>query len=117
MSFGRNRDGKALTTLAGHSARGDVRAFEAWVRATQADVWRFVAHRGGSGFENLVESTLLLDDLDPQRREALVLTQILGHSYAETAEISDCPIGTVRSRVVRAREDLLVARDEHGTAI
>lgn len=48
-----------------------------------------------------------LDDvvasLDPDRREAFVLTQVLGLSYAETAEICGCEIGTVRSRVSRAR--------------
>ena len=187
MTTGRDRDDQRLTALALDAAHGDQGAFEAWVRETQADVWRFVAHltdttaaddltqetyvravtalprfagrssartwllaiarntvvdhfrassvrprtsgqdwetaaeaksarRGVSGFEDLVEAGLLLDDLDPRRREAVVLTQILGYSYAEAAEICDCPIGTVRSRVARAREDLLSARDEQGTA-
>jgi RNA polymerase sigma-70 factor, ECF subfamily len=35
-----------------------------------------------------------------------VLTQLLGCSYAEAAQVCDCPIGTIRSRVARAREDL-----------
>ncbi|WP_084678560.1 sigma factor-like helix-turn-helix DNA-binding protein [Actinopolymorpha alba] len=47
--------------------------------------------------------------MDPERREALVLTQVLGLSYAEVAEICGCPIGTVRSRIARARDDLLRA--------
>lgn len=59
------------------------------------------------GFEELVETNVLLDQLDPDRREALVLTQVLGLSYAEAAEISGCELGTVRSRVARAREDLI----------
>ncbi len=61
------------------------------------------------GFENLVEIRMLLDGLDEDRRHALLLTQVLGLSYAETAEVCGCPIGTVRSRVARAREDLVAA--------
>ena len=44
--------------------------------------------------------------LPPERREAFVLTQLLGFSYDETAAICDCAIGTIRSRVARARTDL-----------
>jgi RNA polymerase sigma-70 factor (ECF subfamily) len=49
---------------------------------------------------------LLLATLDADRRAAFVLTQLLGCSYAETAAVCGCPIGTIRSRVARAREDL-----------
>jgi RNA polymerase sigma-70 factor (ECF subfamily) len=48
----------------------------------------------------------LLDILDPERRDAFVLTQVLGLSYEEAAQVMDCPIGTVRSRVARARVEL-----------
>ena len=41
------------------------------------------------------------------RREAFVLTQVAGLSYAEAAEVCQVPIGTIRSRVARARADLL----------
>jgi RNA polymerase sigma-70 factor (ECF subfamily) len=44
--------------------------------------------------------------LPPERREAFVLTQLLGFSYSETSDICRCPVGTVRSRVARARDDL-----------
>ena len=48
----------------------------------------------------------LIAALDPDRRAAFVLTQLLGCSYAEAAAVCECPIGTIRSRVARAREDL-----------
>jgi RNA polymerase sigma-70 factor, ECF subfamily len=51
----------------------------------------------------------LLHELDPDRREAFVLTQILHLSYEEAAATLECPVGTVRSRVARARRDLLWA--------
>lgn len=48
----------------------------------------------------------LLDAIDPDRREAFVLTQVAGLSYDEAAVVLDCPVGTIRSRVARARADL-----------
>lgn len=173
----RSEDANArLTELALHARRGDPHAMEAFIRESQHDVWRFVAHLAGphladdlaqetflrafrsvrrfnarssartwlltiarrvvvdqiryersrprtthatpateptspdTGFENVVELNLLLQDLDPQRREALVLTQVLGLPYAEAADITGCPIGTIRSRVARARDELLTTR-------
>ncbi len=47
--------------------------------------------------------------LEADRREAFVLTQVLGLPYAEAAEVVGCPVGTIRSRVARAREDLVAA--------
>ena len=51
----------------------------------------------------------LVRRLDRDRREAFVLTQLSGLSYADAAEVLGCPIGTIRSRVARARADLLTA--------
>jgi RNA polymerase sigma-70 factor (ECF subfamily) len=42
----------------------------------------------------------LPDDL----REAITLRELEGLSYEEIAEVMDCPVGTVRSRIFRARE-------------
>lgn len=71
---------------------------------------------GASRIEEMVEIGILLDGLDAERREALVLTQVLGLTYAEAAEVCGCPIGTIRSRVARARDDLLRAAEEQDCA-
>lgn len=51
----------------------------------------------------------LLRRLPDERRGAFVLTQLLGLSYAEAAEVEGVPVGTIRSRVARARADLVAA--------
>lgn len=48
-----------------------------------------------------------LDRLPPDQREALILVGASGFSYEEAAEICGCAIGTVKSRVNRARGRLL----------
>ena len=45
-----------------------------------------------------------IDALPEELRTAITLREIEGLSYEEIAEIMDCPIGTVRSRIFRARE-------------
>lgn len=171
----RKRDDDAVTDLALAAAAGDSAALTDFVKATQADVWRFVrylagerhaedltqetylrAHQAlprfagrapartwlltiarravadhvryetsrprrdpwasddtlagigaaGSRHEGAVELRLLLAGLTAQRREALILTQVLGLSYAEAAEVAGCAVGTIRSRVARGRSDL-----------
>jgi RNA polymerase sigma-70 factor (ECF subfamily) len=57
------------------------------------------------GDEHALEE--LVAGLDAERREAFVLTQIVGCAYLEAAEICGVPVGTIRSRVARAREQLL----------
>ncbi|MGW6573497.1 sigma-70 family RNA polymerase sigma factor [Streptomyces sp. NPDC054945] len=59
------------------------------------------------GFEDGIALAELLAVIPSERREALVLTQLLGLSYAEAATAVGCPIGTVRSRVARARTSLI----------
>jgi len=54
-----------------------------------------------------VDLDVLLDGLDPDRRDAMVLTQVLGLSYEEAAEVCGCPVGTIRSRIARARAELI----------
>lgn len=54
----------------------------------------------------------LIGRLEPDRRTAFVLTQVIGLSYRETAQVCDCPTGTVQSRVARARADLIALMDQ-----
>jgi RNA polymerase sigma-70 factor (ECF subfamily) len=56
-----------------------------------------------------VTTRALVAALEPERREAFVLTQVVGLSYAEAADVCSCPVGTIRSRVARARADLVDA--------
>lgn len=55
--------------------------------------------------------------LPAAQREAIGLTAILGLSYAEAAQVCGCAIGTIRSRVFRARADLMASLgpDGHGS--
>ncbi|MFE3166059.1 sigma-70 family RNA polymerase sigma factor [Streptomyces sp. NPDC059224] len=59
------------------------------------------------GFDDGIALLDLLAALPDERREAFVLTQLLGLHYEEVAGVSDCAIGTVRSRVARARATLI----------
>ncbi len=63
---------------------------------------------GGDASEPIVVNDLLVR-LEPDRRSAFILTQVLGLSYEEAARVCGCPIGTIRSRVARARMELLSA--------
>ena len=72
-------------------------AAQAWTQVPQGDP----AQRVGTAE--------LLRALSGERRTAFVLTQVLGLSYAEAAAVEDVPVGTIRSRVARAREDLVAA--------
>lgn len=47
---------------------------------------------------------LALDELPDELRTAITLREFEGLSYDEIAEVMNCPVGTVRSRIFRARE-------------
>jgi RNA polymerase sigma-70 factor, ECF subfamily len=186
MAMTASSDDEAVTALALAAARGNERALEAFIKATQHDVWRFVTYlcdagnaddltqetflraigaierfggrssartwllaiarrvvadhirhaqsrprtaagaypehlpcgdRHARGFEDLVEVTTMIAGLNTEQREALLLTQLLGLPYADAAAVCGCPVGTIRSRVARARDALLAdterdARDD-----
>jgi RNA polymerase sigma-70 factor (ECF subfamily) len=52
------------------------------------------------------ELTVAIQALPSDLRQAIVLRELEGLSYEEIAEAMDCPIGTVRSRIFRARESI-----------
>ena len=45
--------------------------------------------------------------LPPDQREALILVCATGLSYEETAEVCGCAVGTIKSRIARARDRLV----------
>ena len=56
-----------------------------------------------------------IEKLPPEFREALVLRDMQGLEYREIAEITSVPVGTVMSRLARARQRLIRAvAQEHG---
>ena len=73
------------------------------------------AHHVNAG--EVTELSSLIEQLDADRRDAFIATQILGLLYAEAAAVLDCPIGTVRSRVARARADLIEALSDTEHAV
>ncbi|MFC6855705.1 RNA polymerase sigma factor [Marivibrio halodurans] len=50
--------------------------------------------------------------LAPHQREILALIDVAGFSYAEASDLLDVPIGTVMSRISRARAHLIAAIDD-----
>jgi len=53
-----------------------------------------------------IQNTLIgaIDSLPEDLRTAIMLREVEGMSYEEIAAVMECPIGTVRSRIFRARE-------------
>ena len=46
----------------------------------------------------------VIDNLPEDMRTAIILREFEGMSYEEIAEAMDCPVGTIRSRIFRARD-------------
>lgn len=95
-----------LLSVARRVAADAVRKAVRRPRTWNSDRWEGPACSGG---HEAVLLWQLVNALAPERREAFVLTQVLELSYAAAADVSGCPLGTVRSRVARAREDLIRA--------
>jgi RNA polymerase sigma-70 factor, ECF subfamily len=62
----------------------------------------------GTFFDRIVDDEVLkaIDQLPEQFREAVVLSDVEGLSYEEIARILEVPVGTVKSRLFRARRQL-----------
>lgn len=68
---------------------------------------RLVSHPEQQGHLDLADFQIALEQLSPDQREALILIGASGFSYEEAAEICGCAVGTVKSRVNRARQRLM----------
>jgi RNA polymerase sigma-70 factor (ECF subfamily) len=67
---------------------------------------RLVAPPAQHGHMDMQDFLKALSSLPDDQREALVLIGAAGFSYEEAAEISGCAVGTIKSRVNRARNRL-----------
>ncbi|MFO1148391.1 MAG: sigma-70 family RNA polymerase sigma factor [Alsobacter sp.] len=67
---------------------------------------RLATHPAQEGHMDLVDFREALQHLLPDQREALILIGGSGLSYEEAAEICGCAVGTIKSRVNRARNRL-----------
>lgn len=67
---------------------------------------RLATHPSQNGHMDLADFRESLSQLPPDQREALILIGASGFSYEEAAEICGCAVGTVKSRVNRARNKL-----------
>ncbi|MDQ2791578.1 MAG: RNA polymerase subunit sigma [Pseudonocardiales bacterium] len=107
-----------LLSIARRVAADQIRRTMARPRTTAVEDWDDVAAQSSthrrSGFDEGVLLRELVAGLEADRRDAFVLTQVLGLGYAAAAEVCGCPVGTIRSRVARAREDLVRAMNAPG---
>jgi len=107
-----------LLAIAKRVAADHLRANRRRPAISQVEDWVTTAEQNGAATPDhgrLVVMRRLIAELDEERREAFVLTQMLGMSYADAAEVCDCAVGTIRSRVFRAREDLTAALTSTGS--
>jgi RNA polymerase sigma-70 factor (ECF subfamily) len=65
--------------------------------------------------DQMVERTrAAIDDLNPDQRQVVTLVDLADFSYAQTATILAVPVGTVMSRLARARRQLRVLLEQEG---
>ncbi|MFI8002903.1 sigma-70 family RNA polymerase sigma factor [Streptomyces sp. NPDC086010] len=100
-----------ILSIARRTVADSFRRAAARPRLADRHDWQSAAERaqprGVPGFDEGVALAELLSLIREERREAFVLTQLLGFPYAEAATAVGCPVGTVRSRVARARTSLI----------
>jgi len=99
-----------LLSIARRTVADDLRHQASRPRISDHD-WQLAAERAQPsnlpGFDDGIALTDLVNKLPADRREVFVLTQLVGLPYDRAATRLGCPIGTVRSRVARARTTLV----------
>lgn len=107
----RSRARTWLLAIARRVAADHFRAASARPKIATDQDWQVAVEQARTpnlpGIDDTVSIGLAVRELSGDRRDAFVLTQVLGLGYAEAAEVCGCPIGTIRSRVARARRDLV----------
>ncbi len=100
-----------LLAIARRVAADHFRALSTRPRLATNDDWQVAVERARApnlpGIDETVSIGLAVRELSTERRDAFVLTQVLGLAYAEAAQVCGCAVGTIRSRVARARQDLV----------
>ena len=96
-----------LLSIARRAAVDAVRSASRRRRLTGLLTALATADRHEVGLADGVLTDQALSLLDVDRRAAFALTQLMGFDYAGAAEVCGCPVGTIRSRVARAREQLI----------
>jgi RNA polymerase sigma-70 factor, ECF subfamily len=96
-----------LLSIARRACADAVRRQSRWRRLSARLHSESVMTAPGGSLDELHGLGDLLTRLPAAQREAFVLTQISGCSYAEAAELCGVEIGTIRSRVARARVELV----------
>ena len=72
------------------------------------------AEQTASGERQIAAVSDAMDQLPKEQRLALTLVTIEGKTYAEAAEILEVPVGTIMSRIARARRNLMGIFDPSG---
>jgi RNA polymerase sigma-70 factor (ECF subfamily) len=106
------RESSARTWLLSIARRACMDELRSRIRQRRRDAQLVDLHREQAVAHDVaeqVEAEALLSHLDTDRRSSFVLTQLLGLSYEEAAQVCGCPVGTIRSRVARARAELIEA--------
>ncbi|MFF0516800.1 sigma-70 family RNA polymerase sigma factor [Streptomyces sp. NPDC004250] len=110
LSIARRAVADSLREAARRPKTGGTANWEDAVECAQPD--------GLPGFDDGVALMHLVETLPRDRREAFLLTQVYGLSYVDAAKAARCPVGTIRSRVARARLSLaeMMADEPDGVA-
>ncbi len=89
---------------------GDSGDFSIQISDDSADIQKILEEQETSRV--LMEA---LEQLGEKHRSVLVLADIKGYDYTEVASMLELPVGTVKSRISRAREKLAVILKSEGT--
>ena len=83
-----------------------------WVKAVKADP-------EGEFFDSIVDEVVLqrIQDLPEEYRTAVILSDLEGLSYQEIAEMTEVPVGTVKSRLFRGRRLLQVSLYDYAVSM